>query len=180
MKQIKRKILFAGVAGVLLFGGSRLIFAQTGKQNPQASGSLRSLDGTNFMLESLRGKPAVLVFGASWLPLSRDQIKIANQLQQTYSKRGVAIYFVYTDASEAKAKNYASDEQLNGFGTRNKLGVPTIRDPQATMLKSAFDVDQIPAFVILDKEGKAAAKLTGIDPDNDLTKQISAEIDRVL
>jgi thioredoxin-related protein len=48
------------------------------------------------------------------------------------------------------------------------------------MLKSAFDVDQIPAFVILDKEGKAAAKLTGIDPDNDLTKQISAEIDRVL
>jgi thiol-disulfide isomerase/thioredoxin len=181
-KRLNRKMIFAGIAGaaILLVGGATVVRAQ--KQNKQAAPqqeiNLRGLDGKNVLVYGLK-TPAVLAVGASWLPLSRDQVKIINALQQNYAKRGVTLYFVSTDSADAKSNNYATDAQLTTFGERSKLGVTTLRDPQGATVK-AFDLDQIPAFVILDKDGNVAAKFTGIDPTTDITAQISAEIDKIL
>jgi hypothetical protein len=179
--KLNKKIIMAGVAGaaILLIGGVSAARAQ--KQNKQTVPTeinLRGLDGKNVLIYGLK-TPAILAVGASWLPLSRDQVKIINALQQTYAKRGVALYFVSTDSADAKSTNYATDAQLTTFGERSKIGVTTLRDPQGVTLK-AFGLDQIPAFVILNKEGNVAAKFTGIDSANDLTAQISAEIDKIL
>lgn len=171
----------AGVAGaaILLVGGVSVARAQ--KQNKQTAPTeinLRALDGKNVLIYGLK-TPAILAVGASWLPLSRDQVKIINALQQNYAKRGVALYFVSTDSADAKSTNYATDAQLTTFGERSRLGVTTLRDPQGATLK-AFDLDQIPAFVVLNKEGNVAAKFTGIDSEDELIRQISAEIDKIL
>ncbi|MDQ4122099.1 MAG: TlpA family protein disulfide reductase [Acidobacteriota bacterium] len=174
-------MLFAGIAGaaILLVGGGSVVRAQRqSKQTTPTEINLRGLDGANVIVSGLR-TPAVLAVGASWLPLSRDQVKIINALQQNYAKRGVALYFVSTDSADAKSNNYATDAQLTTFGERSKLGVTTLRDPQGVTVK-AFGLDQIPAFVVLDKDGSVAAKFTGIDPKSDLAAQISAEIDKIL
>lgn len=180
-KRLNKKKIFAGVAGaaILLIGGARVVRAQKQtKQTTPTEINLRSLDGSNVLIYGLK-TPAVLAVGASWLPLSRDQIKIINALQQNYAKRGVTLYFVSTDSADAKSSNYATDAQLTTFGERGKLGVKTLRDPQGATVK-AFGLDQIPAFVVLNKDGSVAAKFTGIDPETDITAQISAEIDKIL
>ena len=180
-KRLNKKMIFAGVAGaaILLVGGASVVRAQKQiKQTTPTEINLRSLDGSNVLIYGLK-TPAVLAVGASWLPLSRDQIKIINALQQNYAKRGVTLYFVSTDSADAKSNNYATDAQLTTFGERGKLGVKTLRDPNGATVK-AFGLDQIPAFVVLNKDGGVAAKFTGIDPETDITAQISAEIDKIL
>ena len=180
-KRFNKKMIFAGIAGaaILLVGGASVVRAQKQtKQTAPTQINLRGLDGASVIVSGLK-TPAVLAVGASWLPLSRDQVKIINTLQQNYAKRGVALYFVSTDSADAKSNNYATDAQLTTFGERSKLGVTTLRDPQGVTLK-AFGLDQIPAFVVLGKDGTVAATFSGIDPKSDVTAQISAEIDKIL
>ncbi len=170
---MKNKILIA-FAAIAVFVSSQAVSAQT-NQNV----NMRSLDGSAVSLDASRGKVVVLAIGATWLPLSREQAKIINQLQQAYGKRGVAVYFVSTESDAAKSKNFATDEQIRGFGERNKLTSGILRDTQGASLK-AYGLDQIPSFVVIDKEGNIAGKFSGIDAENDLTAQISAAIDKVM
>jgi thiol-disulfide isomerase/thioredoxin len=145
--------------------------------------SLQSLDGSNLTVGNLKGKVTVLAIGATWLPLSRQQAVIVNQLEQTYGKRNVAIYFVSTDASDVKSKNYADNAKIKGFGERNKLTAVILRDTEGTTMRF-FNLDQIPAFVVLNKDGEIAGVVTGLDTEEESNKntvaQISAQIDKVL
>ena len=166
---MKHKFLLSIAVIFLLFGST--VFAQ--KQT--AALSLRTLDGGTISASNLRGQATVLIIGASWLPLSRDQVKIANKLQSSYEKRGAKVYFVFTDADTAKSKNYATDAQIRTFGESNKLTANILRDPTGSSLK-VFAIDQIPAFVVLNKEGKTIATFSGVDEENDLSTQIAAKI----
>lgn len=181
LKFRKRFITLAAIGAISVLG-ARYAVAQTGKGAVKPAGqtiALRSLDGQAIDINSLRGKVTVLAIGASWLPLTRDQVKIVNNLQQAYGKRGVSVYFVSTDAESDKAKNFATDAQLRAFGDKYKLVVPSLRDSASTTLK-AFGLDQIPSFVVLDKQGNVAAKINGLDVENDVTAQLSGEIDKIL
>ena len=53
--------------------------------------SLRSIDGQNVSAQSLRGEVVVLAFGASWLPLSRNQLQGIRKLADKYSAQGVVV-----------------------------------------------------------------------------------------
>jgi peroxiredoxin len=148
---------------------------------PQAAEfSLRSIDGPNVTSESLRGEVVVLAFGASWLPLSRTQLQGVRKLADKYSERGVVVYWVSTDSESPKSKNYASDEQLRAFSKKYGLNVTVLRDPEGKLSKQ-FKVDQLPAIVILNKQGEAAgAPIGGLDPEGDLAKQLAQPLEQVL
>jgi thiol-disulfide isomerase/thioredoxin len=146
----------------------------------QGSLPLKSLDGASVDVQGLNGKVVVLAIGASWLPLSKDQITITNKLARKYAGRDVAIYWVSNDSDNAKSKNYATDEQIQAFGVKNKLTSAILRDPMGASLKK-FGVDQIPSFVILDKTGKLAGEaFGGLDPETDITPDIASRIDALL
>lgn len=167
MKNIK--LILAGLGLLVVFGLS--VSAQT---------NLTSLDGAKVNVEGQQGKIVVLAIGASWLPLSKDQAVITNKLAKKYAGKDVAIYFVATDSSNAKSKNYASNEDLSAFATRNKLNVSVLRDSDGAGTLKKFGVDQLPSFVVLDKNGKVAEVLGGIDPKNDATLTISQMVDKLL
>ena len=167
MKNIK--LILAGLGLLVVFSLS--VTAQT---------NLTSLDGAKVNVEGQQGKIVVLAIGASWLPLSKDQAVITNKLAKKYAGKDVAIYFVATDSSNAKAKNYASNEELSAFATRNKLNVSVLRDSDGAGTLKKFGVDQLPSFVVLDKNGKVAEVFGGIDPKNDATLTISQMIDKLL
>lgn len=143
--------------------------------------NLTSLAGEKVNVEGRRDTIVVLAIGASWLPLSRDQIVIANKLARKYAGRKVVVYFVATDSVNARSRNFASDDDLRAFVTRNKLSAEVLRDPDGLLTLKRYGVDQLPSFVVLDKNGKISGEpFSGIDPENDLSVPISKAIDKIL
>ncbi len=143
--------------------------------------TLTSIDGQKIDVQGQKDKVVVLAIGASWLPLSNQQAIFINKLAKKYANSDVVIYFVATDSTSAKSKNYASDDELNSFVTRNKLTVPVLRDSDGAQTLKKYGVDQLPSFVILDKNGKLATEpYSGIDPKSDITISISQAIDKIM
>jgi thiol-disulfide isomerase/thioredoxin len=143
--------------------------------------SLTSLDGDKVNVTGQNGKIIVLAVGATWLPLSKDQAIVTNKLAKKYAGRDVVIYFVATDSGNAKSKNFASDEEIRAFSSKNKLGVKILRDPDGLSTLKKFAVDQLPSFVILGKDGKSIGEpFGGIDPESDISILISKAIDKLL
>ena len=147
----------------------------TTSQSPEFS--LRALDGPPVSSESLRGEVVVLAFGASWLPLTRNQMESLKKLADQYAGRGVAVYWVSTESDSAKSKNFADDNQLRDLGRRYKITV--LRDPDGLVSKR-LGVDQLPSTVILNKQGQAAAVVGGLDPNADVAKQLAERLDKIL
>jgi len=169
MKNIKSLLLIFS----FIFALSLAALAQT----------LTALDGARVDVENHKDKVVVLAIGASWLPLSTQQAAITNKLAKKYAGRDVVVYFVATDSTAAKSKNYASDDELSSFVTRNKLTVPVLRDSDGAQTLKKYGVDQLPSFVILGKDGKPATEAfggIGTDPKNDVSIPISQAIDRIL
>lgn len=145
--------------------------------------SLTALDGAKVDVQNQKDKIVVLAIGASWLPLSTQQVVITNKLAKKYAGRDVVVYFVATDSTAAKSKNYASDDELNSFVTRTKLTVPVLRDSDGAQTLKKYGIDQLPSFVILGKDGKPATEAfggVGTDEKTDISVPISQAIDRLL
>ncbi len=143
--------------------------------------TLTSLDGDKINVTGQNGKIVVLAVGATWLPLSKDQVIVTNKLAKKYAGRDVVIYFVATDSAVAKSKNFASDEEIRAFAAKNKLGVKILRDSDGLLTLKKFGVDQLPSFVILGKDGKSIGEpFGGIDPESDISLPISKAIDKLL
>ena len=140
-----------------------------------------SLEGNKVAVERQTRKAVVLAIGASWLPLSDKQANITNALVQKYRGSDVVFYFVATDSMNAKSKNFADDATLTKFATDMKLKISVLRDPDAALMIRKYKVEQVPSFVILDKNGKIAGEpFGGIDPKFDVTIPISLTIDKLL
>ncbi len=169
MKNIKSILAIFGLLVVFAFSVS----AQT---------NLSTLDGGKVNIEGQKGKVVILAIGATWLPLSKEQSAITNKLAKKYASSDVVVYFVTTDSASAKSKNFASDEEISAFATKNKLTVSVLRDSDGLLTLKKYSVDQLPSFVILDKNGKLAEVFGGIDtnPRNDVSTPISQAIDKLL
>lgn len=142
--------------------------------------SLRTIDGKTISTEDVRGQIVVLAFGASWLPLSRKQAEGLKKLANEYAKQGVVVYFVATDSDSPKSKNYATDAQLRSFSLRNDLNLTILRDADGQVSKM-FGVDQVPGFVILDKQGQmVGTPIGGLDSDGDVIGQLAPYLEKIL
>jgi len=139
--------------------------------------SFRAIDGQSVSSESLRGEVVVLAFGASWLPLTRNQMEAVKKLADQYASRGVAVYWVSTESESPKSKNYVADDQLRDLARKYKVTV--LRDPDGAVSKR-LGVDQLPSVVIIDKQGNAAATIGGMDPQANLATQLAARLDKIL
>ncbi len=142
---------------------------------------LTKLDGSRVDVESQNGKIVVLAIGASWLPLSDKQAEFTNALAKRYAARNVVFYFVVTDSTDPRSKNFASNEAVAKFAADRKLTVPVLRDSDGALTTKNFKIEQVPSFVILNKNGDSTTELFGgIDPKYDLIGPISKAIDKLL
>jgi hypothetical protein len=146
-----------------------------------AQTTLTSLDGSRIDVQGQRGKVVILAVGASWLPLSGKQADFTNMLVKRYAGRDVAVYFVTTDSTVPRSKNFAADADVRKFAALNKLAIPVLRDSDGASTLSRFGIDQLPSFVILDKDGRQVGEpFGGIDPKYDITIPISRAVDKLL
>ena len=173
MVAISRFLMTVAILGLIAVPGSH---ANT-IQSPDFS--FRAVDGPSVTAESVRGEVVVFAFGASWLPLTRNQMEGLKKLADQYSGRGVAVYWVSTDSDAAKSKNFVDDNQLRELGQKYKITV--LRDPEGAVSKR-LGIDQVPATIILNKQGQIAANVSGIDtsPTADPAKQLGEKLDAIL
>ena len=174
--------MFTKIRGATIIAAGALAMALTASmpgsaQNPAPDFSLRSIDGETVTSASLRGEVVVLAFGASWLPLTKNQLDAVKKLADQYAGRGVAVYWVSTESESPKSKNYASDEQLRALAQKYKATV--LRDPDGAVSKR-LRVDQLPSVVIIDKQGNVADSIGGMDPTVDLAKQLAQRLSKLL
>ncbi len=143
---------------------------------------LRTADGGEISSEMVRGDVVVLAFGASWLPLSRDQVRGVQELADEFGERQVRVYWVSTDSDKPQSKNYATDEQLRALARKNGLKVAVLRDPDGAFFKKT-GADQIPSVIILDREGRVSGPPVGgisTDPRNSLLNTLSGRLNTLL
>ena len=143
----------------------------------RADFSFRAIDGATVTSESLRGQVVVLAFGASWLPLTRNQMEGVKKLADQYAGRNVVAYWVSTDSENPKSKNFVADDELRGLA--RKYNVKVLRDPDGVVSKR-MGVDQLPSMVIVDKQGNISGTAGGLDPNADVAKQLASRVDKIL
>ncbi|HKP39352.1 MAG TPA: TlpA disulfide reductase family protein [Pyrinomonadaceae bacterium] len=164
----------AAVIAVFIFVAG---FASAALAQPAPEFSLRSIDGEAVTSQNLRGEVAVLAFGASWLPLSRNQMESVKKLADQYAGKGVAVYWVSVDSENPKSKNYVSDDQLRDLARKYKVTI--LRDSDGALSRK-MGIDQLPSVVILDKQGNISSALGGMDPNANLTTQLAARLNKIL
>lgn len=165
---------FKHLFAVLVIGlaASALAAAQT---------SLSSLSGDPVDIQAQKGKVVVLAVGAKWLPLSAKQAEFTNALAKRYAGKNVVIYFIATDSVNPKSKNHATGEEIRQWASTNRLTVNVLRDPDGAAVTGKFAVDQLPAFIVLDKNGaQSGGAFGGIDPKFDITVPVSKKVDSLL
>ena len=100
------------------------------------------------------------------------------KLADDYAGRGVVVYWVSTDSDSTKSKNYASEDQLRGLARKYKVTV--LRDPDGAVSKK-LGVDQLPTVIIIDKQGNiSGGPIGGLDPNANLTAQLSERLKKIL
>jgi peroxiredoxin len=171
--RIKKSFLI--IAGMITLACTASIHAQT--QAHAVDFSFRAIDGQPVTAESVRGEVVVLVFGASWLPLTRNQMEAVKKLADEYAGRGVAVYWVSTESDSAKSKNFASDDQLRELAHKYKVGI--LRDPDGVAAKR-MGVDQLPSVLIINKLGNITEAIGGMDPNANLGKELASRLEKVL
>lgn len=177
----QRRPIFAA-ALALLFTLSLVAPAAAGGVAAPLDFRLRTTDGGEINSEMLRGDVVVLAFGASWLPISREQVRGVQEVADEFGARNVRVYWVSTDSDSPKSKNYATDAQLREFARKNGLKIAVLRDPDGALFKqTGVPGNQLPAVVILDRQGSVAGEpIGGLDPRRKLIDTLAPRLNQML
>jgi cytochrome c biogenesis protein CcmG, thiol:disulfide interchange protein DsbE len=118
--------------------------------------TLRSLDGQDVTLSSLRGRPVLVVFWAVGCPPCRQEVPALIDLKKRYgsSDNGLAVLAVNAwNESAQKIEAFAGEKGINYAVLLN--GMPVARK---------YSVQGIPTAVLIDPEGNIIHRETGYSP----------------
>ncbi|MGI9107950.1 MAG: TlpA family protein disulfide reductase [Pyrinomonadaceae bacterium] len=125
---------------------------------------LTQTDGAPVSLESLRGRPAVVVFWTAWCPFCKEEAPHINELAAKYEAQGVRVVGINIQDSEARTAGGVKE-----FGIKYAVA----RDADASIAK-LYKVQGTPTVIFLDKEG--IVRYTG----NELPPDYAAQLDKLL
>ena len=113
---------------------------------PAPTFSLQRLNGPGTLsLASLRGRPVVLNFWASWCAPCKREAPALERFWRQYRPQGVV--FVGIDANDA-----ASDARR--FLRAHGVTYPTVRDPHGLVAANSYDVANMPMTFFVDRRGR--------------------------
>jgi cytochrome c biogenesis protein CcmG/thiol:disulfide interchange protein DsbE len=138
-------VALAAVAGLL----GLLVWRLTHQSHaPKLGGpaphfTAKRLDGGTFDLRSVRGKPVVLNFWASWCPPCKSEAAALEQRWQRYRSQGVLFFGVdYNDVS-SDAKRFLA---------RHGVTYPTLLDGSG-MIGDRYGLSGVPETYFIDRKG---------------------------
>jgi thiol-disulfide isomerase/thioredoxin len=126
--------------------------------------SLLSVDGsTRIDIDSLRGRPVLLTFWASWCGPCRMELPELQKLAAELEDQGLALVTVNMDQSPAMGMKFLE---------RNGINVPVFLMSSSDL--RALGVGSLPTNVLLDRDGRPAQIFEGYSPE------VPAEIRRLV
>jgi cytochrome c biogenesis protein CcmG/thiol:disulfide interchange protein DsbE len=164
LKQVKPRSLNARVllVGLAVVAPLVAVLLLNLGRNPHVIGSplvgraapdftLQPLDGgAPVTLASLRGRPVVLNFWATWCVPCFQEHPVLVSAARAFGERARFIGVIYED----------SEEQVRGFLARQGSAYPSLVDP-GSRTAIAFGVFGVPETYFIDAEGRIAAKHIG-------------------
>ena len=110
------------------------------------------LNGEKVQLNALKGKIVLLNFSASWSSPCKEEMPSMEALYQHYKERDFAFLTISID--------YEGPEPVRKFIEKHRYRFSVLLDPKGKTL-DLFEINKIPATLIIDKEGKMIGRVIG-------------------
>jgi thiol-disulfide isomerase/thioredoxin len=118
-------------------------------------------DSAPVQLSKLRGQVVLLDFWATWCGPCRHDMPYVQELHDQYKDKGLAVYGINSEV-QTRAINY-----LAAAG----LSFPTLHDG-GMRVAMLYQVQALPAFVVIDRQGRIAAYMIGTRTKAELEKAL--------
>jgi thiol-disulfide isomerase/thioredoxin len=162
-KQVSVRVRLAPVPS----GEQLLRMQHVGRAAPELQGLRTSIGTRGPTLADFRGRVIVLDFWASWCTACRLTSDHLNRWHERYAAQGLAVLGVAAEEPEAVA-----------HGTRRfRIHYPTFADPR-TQTSATYHVGELPAVVIIDRNGVVRDVATGFDAGR--LRELEALLGRLL
>ncbi len=107
-----------------------------------------SIDGKPFKLSSLRGKPVILHYWATWCEPCKQDMKLLRRLQASHQRSGLRLVGVNVDVTREMAAGFLNTTPLPWTQLFEAGGLESSR------LAKRFGVQTLPTMMLVDKDGK--------------------------
>jgi peroxiredoxin len=135
-----------------------------GKPAPEFA--LKDVNGREITLASLRGKPVLLDFWATWCEPCREEMPQIQALYDQFKDKGLIVVGIDTDEPAETARKYFEDQH---YSFANLLG-------SGSDVVKKYGAEMIPMVMLIDKDGAARYVHHGWGSGMDL----SAEVKRLV
>ena len=124
-----------------------------GKPAPMVNGV--DLEGKPFRLEDSRGDVVLVVFWATWCLPNAQEMPRLDHLYRTYHAKGLKVVGVNLDGSPGGSGSASATPNVRRFLLDYNVTWPTlVNGPGPQDFASAFGVTEIPANVLIGRDGK--------------------------
>ncbi|MET8697512.1 TlpA family protein disulfide reductase [Kitasatospora sp. NPDC058032] len=157
-----------GQIGFVTAKGSTISTVAAGHRQDAPDISGTTLEGTPTKLSDYRGKVVVMNVWGSWCGPCRSEADDLQRVWEKYKDQGVQ--FLGINTRDPEVKNALRFEQEKG------VTFPSIYDPAGTELlkfpKGSLNSNTIPTTLVIDREGKLAARALGGQTDDNLESML--------
>jgi cytochrome c biogenesis protein CcmG/thiol:disulfide interchange protein DsbE len=124
-----------------------------GEAPPVPAVTLPALDGPPVSLATLRGRPVMLNFWASWCIPCRDEAPLLEATWQEFHAQGLLVIGIDTQDLEAPARAFLHEFHIT---------YPTLRDPDGSVARR-FGATGVPETFFIARDGLIHGKFPGAE-----------------
>lgn len=131
--------------------------------------AFRTLDGRDLRLADLRGRPVLVNFWATTCSVCVREMPHLAELQGRLAGHALAVVAV--------AMPYDPPSRVVEFSRRMELPFPVALDLDAALVRAFGDVAATPTTILIDRDGRVAARRVGAWDTEDIAAHVQALAD---